>query len=324
MEDYKQDIINTRRGCLGSSDGKMLRQICELGEVPSSAHRRLAVVKGFVESKNVTTTAMKAGDEIENAIFNHLSAGDERYESNPLWVSERYSRYNCRLISHPDIVLKDEQKKLLHVYEVKTTSKSFYNTREDYKEQLYIHQKLGMEQARMLGKEWRLRLYLVHYSTAGLDLEDGIDFNPERITIRTVHFNTDVFNIMKAMSIVSKFLDTFNEYYDGDEIDAEYVPAPIRKSFELVEQMLLEIKEREDKIDQFKKKLYEFLQSKNVKSIRSDSYTITRVDPSVTVGTDYKKFFDAFCENHPRKAKKMKDSYRKEIKKNGYVIFKLK
>ena len=34
MEDYKSEIQQTRKGCLGSSDGKTLLQIASLGEVP--------------------------------------------------------------------------------------------------------------------------------------------------------------------------------------------------------------------------------------------------------------------------------------------------
>ena len=42
MENYKEEIANTRKGCLGSSDGKTLAQIATLGIVPKSAYKRMA------------------------------------------------------------------------------------------------------------------------------------------------------------------------------------------------------------------------------------------------------------------------------------------
>ena len=62
MEDYKIDIEQSRKGNLGSSDARMLQQIAELGVVPKSAVKRLAIVKGLAENDNVYTPAMAFGD----------------------------------------------------------------------------------------------------------------------------------------------------------------------------------------------------------------------------------------------------------------------
>ena len=107
IQDYKNEIANTRKGCLGGSDGKMLAQIAALGYVPKSAYKRLAVCNGLIEQEEIPrTAAIVAGDKIEMAIYDHLTKKDPRYESNPLWVSEKYSTKNVKLIAHPDIVLK--------------------------------------------------------------------------------------------------------------------------------------------------------------------------------------------------------------------------
>ena len=40
MENYKEDIRNTRLGSLGGSDGNLLAQVANIGYVPNSAKKR--------------------------------------------------------------------------------------------------------------------------------------------------------------------------------------------------------------------------------------------------------------------------------------------
>ena len=325
MEDYKQEIISTRRGCLGSSDGKMLQQIAELGCVPKSAMKRMAVVKGLTESSDYTTAAMRAGDQMEMAIFSLVSMAKEGYESNPLWVSHRFSKNNVKLISHPDIVHADEKKKTLYVYEVKTTKYSPKETKETYKGQLWIHYNLAKEYASShYGKGWGVRLMLAHYDTRELDLDDGITFDESRFSLHPIKFSRPVFDIDRAMTIVDEFLEDFDEYYEGDEIDAGYLPEKVQKEFDMIARTLMEIKEREDKVNEFKTRLYDFLLEKDIKSIKSDYFTISRVDPTVSMKMDLKTFFDEWSEKHPRLASKAVKDYSKPQKRKGYALIKLK
>ena len=325
MEDYKQEIISTRRGCVGSSDGKMLQQIAEQGSVPRSAWKRLAVVKGLTEAADYTNAAMRAGDQMEMAIFTLVSNAKEGYESNPLWVSRKYSKKNVKLISHPDIVHADEKSKVLYVYEVKTTKYGPKETKDTYKGQLWIHYNLAKEYASdHYGKGWKVKLMLAHYSTEGLDLEEGIGFEQERFTLHPVKFGRPVFDIDKAMTLTDEFLETFDEYYEGDEIDAVYLPERVQKEFDLIVQTMLEIKEKEDRVNEFKTRLYGFLLEKDIKSIKSDFFTISRIDPSESMKIDYKAFFDAYAEKHPRLAEKAIKTFGKVQKKKGYALFKIK
>ena len=325
MENYKDEIISTRTGCLGSSDGKLLRQVAELGYVPKSAYDRLSIVKGLKESENITTAAMRAGDQMEQTIFAHLAVTGKKYISNPLWESEKFSTKNCRLISHPDIVLEDDEKSTMMVYEVKTTKYDVYETYENYEAQLFIHWLLAKERAKKLGKRWKVKLFLVHYSTTDLDVSNGLaNFDTERLTIREVSFRSNLFDMKKAMTIVNEFLEDFSGYDKGDEIDAEMMPVDVRKQFDVIECIMLEIKEREKKVDEFKKKLYDFLVEKGIKNIKAFSYTISRIDPTETVSIDYKAFFEEFKKKHPKVAAKAEQEYRKVTKKKGYAMFKLK
>ena len=326
IQDYKNEIANTRKGCLGGSDGKMLAQIAALGYVPKSAFKRLAVCKGLIEQEDIPrTAAIVAGDKIEMAIYDHLTKKDPRYESNPLWVSEKYSTKNVKLIAHPDIVLKDEARKTLFVYEVKTTKYNINDTRTTYKSQLFIENTLAHEIISKLGSGWSVKLFLVHYSTEGLDLNDGVEFDPTRMTLKEVSFRSSaLFDIKAAMELVDTFLETFTEYYDGDDVDADMLPVAVKSQFDDVAAMLVEIKERETKIDEFKKRLYDFMLEHDIKSIKNEYFSIVAVAPSESKSFDTKRYMEDLIKQYPRKSKKIIEKYTKTQKRKGYCQIKVK
>jgi len=325
MEDYKNEIAATRVGSLGSSDGRMLAQIASLGLVPHSALKRLAVCKGLIPQTEIPkTAAIQAGDDLEMLVYEHLTASDPRYESNPLWVSKKYSRKNVRLISHPDIVLKDDAKKTLFVYEVKTTKFSYEETKATYRPQLFIHFLLGNETAKSYGDDWKVKVFLVHYSTDGLDLTDGIMFDPARLTVKSVGFNNPVFDIKKAMDVVDAFLEDFTEYYEGDEIDADLLPEKVKDEFNVITNVLAEIKERETKVEEFKARLYAFMSSHDIKSVKNDAWSITRVDPTESKQFDYKAFLQDYATKHPRAYRKLVMGFEKVVKRKGSVQIRVK
>lgn len=325
MENYKEEIANTRKGCLGSSDGKTLAQIATLGIVPKSAYKRMAVVKGLIEQTEIPkTAAIKAGDDLEMLVYEHLNAKDSRYESNPLWVSKRYSKANVKLISHPDLVLVNEENKTINVFEVKTTKYSYEMTRQTYSAQLFIHYAIAREKALERGKDWKVRLFLVHYDTNGLDLTQGITFENERLSVKSVQFNSPVFDIDKAMTIANGFLETFTEYYEGDEIPYEILPSNVALQFKKVSNVLREIKEKEKEIADFKTKLYDFLLERNIKKIYCDDFSFSVVPQGTSSSFDYKSYLDALKKEHPRKANKIIQKYTKTSQRKGYVKISVK
>ena len=229
------------------------------------------------------------------------------------------------MIAHPDIVLKDDARKTLFVYEVKTTKYNVNDTRETYKAQVFIENLLAREIASTFGKDWSVKMFLVHYSTDGLDLTDGIVFDPTRITIKEVHFTTSYyFDIKKAMAIVNTFLENFTEYYDGDEIDANLLPTNVKSQFDDVAAMLVEIKERESKIDEFKKRLYDFMLEHDIKSIKNEYFSIVAVAPSESKSFDTKRYMEDLIKQYPRKSKKIIEKYTKTQKRKGYCQIKVK
>ena len=325
MNEQKQEIINTRKGCLGGSDARMLMSIADIGSIPNSALKRLAICKGLKEPEQFTNAAMEFGNFIEECVFKSLHDTDERRQSNPRIASEKYSRKNVKCIDHVDFLLQDDEKKELTLGECKATRLTFQQTRDEYIAQLYHHYLLGSEIAKKIG--YKVKVVLCHYLTDGIDVANEREFDPSRLTVKVLR-NMDKlssqYKLAEAMDIVDKFLETFDSYYDGDEIPYELLPVIVKEQFDKVTELLTEIMQREDIVDKFKEKLYEFLLEKNIKSIKNDAWTITRVDASSTKQFNSKKYLSDFAAKHPRKFKKVKEKYETVVNRKGYVKISIK
>ena len=319
MENYKDDIRNTRLGSLGGSDGNLLAQVANIGYVPNSARKRLAVMKGLIEKEDITTRVMRYGDFIEQSIYSHLQEIDSRYQSNPLWISGKYSKDGVRLICHPDFVLFDDEKKVLRVYECKATKFNPQQTRDTYLNQMFIEWTLANEIVKAKGEGWKVEMYLCYYDTSNVNIDDEFVFAPDLLSIHRLRMPKNLFDIDKAMTIVSEFASTFDYYTEDEEIDSVYLPEKVKAEFDMVTGILAEIKERETKVDEFKRKLYDFMLDKNIKGIRSEEWSITRVDASESKSFDGKKYLADLKALHPRKAKKIEEKYTKTVARGGYV-----
>lgn len=319
MENYKNEIRNTRLGSLGGSDGNLLAQVANLGHVPNSARKRLAVMKGLIEKEDITTRVMRYGDFIEQSIYSHLQEIDNRYQSNPLWISGKYSKDGVRLICHPDFVLFDDAKKVLKAYECKATKFNPQQTRDTYLNQLFIEWTLANEIVKAKGDGWKVEMYLCIYNTSNVNIDDEFVFDPDLLSIHRLRIPKNLFDIDKAMTIVSEFASTFDYYTEDEEIDSVYLPEKVKAEFDMVTDILTEIKERETKVDEFKRKLYDFMLDKNIKGIRSEEWSITRVDASESKSFDGKKYLADLKALHPRKAKKIEEKYTKTVARGGYV-----
>lgn len=327
MNEYKSDIIATRCGALGSSDGKLIISVAESSVIPKSAYKRLAVCKGLIEQKDIPyTAAVRAGDELEMLVFEHLKANDDRYQSNPCWVSRKYSRKNVKLLTHPDIVLQDDKTKILNVYEVKCTKFTFEQTKDTYKAQLIIHWIIANEIAKELGG-YKVRLSLVHYLTKGMNLEDGFEFDPSRLTVKTLRNMEKLsksYRIAEAMDLIDTFLETFDVYALEDEIPYGLLPTKVKTKFDEMTALLAEIKEKEKKIEDFKKELFDFFTEKNIKSIKNEQWSITRVDPTESKQFDSKRYLEDFASKHPGAYKNAVKKFEKIVKRKGSVQIRIK
>jgi hypothetical protein len=269
---------------------------------------------------------MRFGDYIENQVFANLKASDERWQSNPCVKSEKYSRPSVGCLTHIDFFLQDDENKTILVGECKATKLTFEQARGEYMAQLCHHYLLAKELAKSLG-DYKVKVMMCVYDTNDVDYENH-EFDPSRLTVkqlRNIDKEAKSYNLSNAMDIVDAFLETFTEYYSDEEIDGNLLPEKVKTEFDQVTTFLAEIKEREKKVEDFKKKLTEFMISKGVKSIKTDAWAITLVNESESVSVDYKAIFANEIEaKKPRVADRLKKQYKKTKKKAAYVMIKMK
>lgn len=315
---YKDEIISSRVGNLGGSDARILAAIAKNGCVQRAQVERLAIAKGLYERPNITNIAMQYGDFIENMIYDSLVQVDERWESNKCFRSQKYGREGLGLLVHIDFSLFDESrdKPLLLWVECKATTTDIEQTYKDYKEQLFVEYVLGKELAEQLGADFKLEL--CHYD-ASVMFEDEFQlqfaFDPDKISRKKVIFKKPVFDISSGMDIAAQYVSEMTEY-KREEIDWDYLPAEVQEQMKQVNNILVSIKEKQDSIEEFKSRFYDFLCKNEIKSVKTPYFTISRVDESVSIQFDKVRF----TAEHPELAAK----YQRAVKKKGYVLIKTK
>ena len=315
---YKDEIISSRVGNLGGSDARILAAIAKNGCVQRAQVERLAIAKGLYERPNITNIAMQYGDFIENMIYDSLVQVDERWESNKCFRSQKYGREGLGLLVHIDFSLFDDSrdKPLLLWVECKATTTDIEQTYKDYKEQLYVEYVLGKELAEQLGADFKLEL--CHYD-ASVMFEDEFQlqfaFDPDKISRKKVIFKKPVFDISSGMDIAAQYVSEMTEY-KREEIDWDYLPAEVQEQMKQVNNILVSIKEKQDSIEEFKSRFYDFLCKNEIKSVKTPYFTISRVDEAISMQFDKVKF----ASEHPE----LVAEYQKEVKKKGYVLIKTK
>ena len=268
---YKDEIISSRVGNLGGSDARILAAIAKNGCVQRAQVERLAIAKGLYERPNITNLAMQYGDFIENMIYDSLVQVDERWESNKCFRSQKYGREGLGLLVHIDFSLFDESrdKPLLLWVECKATTTDIEQTYKDYKEQLYVEYVLGKELAEQLGADFKLEL--CHYD-ASVMFEDESQlqfaFDPDKISRKKVIFKKPVFDIASGMDIAAQYVSEMTEY-KREEIDWDYLPAEVQEQMKQVNNILVSIKEKQDSIEEFKSRFYDFLCKNEIKSVKT-------------------------------------------------------
>lgn len=320
MYEYKNEILSSRVGCLGASDANIIAYAATNNNVQKSSMKRLAIVKGLIEPQdNFTTSAMQLGDDIEMLIYDNLKLNDERWQSNYRLDSTRYSKKNVKLIAHIDFFMKDDENQVLRLIECKATKNGINAARYTYANQLYVEYSLAKEYAATLGKKWKVELTLCHYDT-----NDYVDFDPSKIETKKVLFKTKPFDIDFGMDIIDRELESLTEFYEDGDIDADALPIAVKKDFDLMTNVIKEIDERQKQVDEFKKKLYDFFYERGIKSVKSDDFTITLIEPTTVSSFDAKKYLEDYEKAHPYKCQKIKKQYEKKTNRKGFVQIKIK
>lgn len=260
----KENIIKTRTGGFGSSDAKMIATIGKKGSLSQTANKRIALMLGLIQKDEFTTSAIRLGNHIEDAIFNSLKGRAENAISNPYYKSKKLSkRYGFDVINHIDIEMETENQ--LVWYEIKATIKDIEETYEEYKYQLAWHYMLLNERCK--GKKEILQL--VHYNTS--NSINSFDIN--NVSIKKVNFS-DIQNlideILEGLLIISTILPNFQ--YQTAEIGCELLPKETKELLPKIYNLLNIAKEAEEQANKFKEQLKDSMQKYGIMAIDNEYF----------------------------------------------------
>lgn len=268
METYKEDIIATRMGGLGSSDAKMVEKIGKIGRLAYADCERIAEMLGIVERKQFTTPATSLGDIIENQMYDIVKELYPNAVSNPYYKSRLSDTYGFDIFNHIDFEVENETS--LIWIENKASKHDTERVRKDYDAQLKWHWMLLCEKAESLGKKPELKLN--HYRT---DAEGSNDFDASRLTFVPITFRKGYdASIRKGLEVISGSLADF-EFTPKDELDATDLPEELQNAMMLVADKLTQMRSLEAEVNAFKERCRDLFEANNVKSIRNDLFTIT-------------------------------------------------
>ena len=279
--DQKKEIISTRKGGLGSSDATLVASAAKNGKLTDSQRKRIAVMLGLEEQKQFSTKATEYGNYIEEKVFETLKNEYQNAISNPFNKHERFSeQFGFDVFNHIDFEV--DKSNTIVWFECKAVNDNVDDTLSKYKNQLLWHQMIGREKSSLLKKQFAL--YLVHYHTE----DKTSDFDPSKLTIRLVEHSTNSL-FEEGLKVVAKEIENF-DYQPSEEISAYTLPEHIQKGLEEVYLQLKEIDQLNKKVDDFKAKMLELMETNSVKSINNDLFKISTVASTESVGFDAKKF----------------------------------
>lgn len=313
MEDYKQDIINTRKGGLGSSDAAMVLQVANTATIGASANQRIAVMLGIIEKPEFRRNhAMVLGDEIEMKVFADYKDMFANAVSNPVYVSEALSReLGFNVLNHIDIEVETENELLW--FECKASKLESADVLRTYEPQLAWHWLLLDEKAHKIGKT--PRLFVLHYPTAGMLDESAYNVeNLRQMEVKRGSYVADIDMLKAGLHIIANALPDF-KYVQPEEIEAFDLPAEMQEALVALKQKIDTIKMYEEEIAQFKEGMLEQMEQHGIKSIKCDAFRITYV------GATEKTAFDsaAFKKDQPELYAKY---YTKKSTSKAYVTIK--
>jgi hypothetical protein len=300
LTENKKEIVSTRKKGLGGSDAKMVYKIGLKGldSLSETDKLRLAVMTGQVDYKpTYTTDAMERGNEFEAWLAENVFP---RLPNNPL-MELKDNPYSFGVFAHADFLETDpldiESKK---VFEAKCTSVDIYKTQIDYFSQLQWYYMLGAKYVKLVH----------HYNNSGFErFEDWamIETPKDSKYIETLHKGLRLINDF----IVGWVYEPREEWHETDLLEWDKADAVAMYS------ALREIERLEQIANDYKERLKKLFEDNNVKSLKSDDYTITYVPEGVTQKTDTKKLF----EDNPTIDK---EAYNKKSVRKSYLKISLK
>lgn len=296
-----EEIINTRKGGFGGSDAEMFYMIGikGLSALNNTYKKRIRVAKGLNEYQPIPTTpAMQRGHEFEDWYakqpFTPLTAEREAKITNNTFAR------NFETFAHADFFECEEHfMDDGEVWELKCVQDPD-NALNDYYEQLQWYYMLGVK-----------KVWLVVCDSRAESFDAGVKMP---VLVERDDIVIDI--IREGISILDKNWNDIDLTLHDDWTDADLLPFE-HESVIMLRSYLEQISELEKQAEKHREAVKNFMESNNVKSIKSDRYNITLVPESTTSTLDKSKLF----KEHPEINEA---DYLKISKKKSYIKITLK
>ena len=286
---HKEEIEVTRVGGFGGSDAAMFYRIGlkGLSAITNSDKKRIRVAKGIDEYKPIPMNdAMQRGHDFEDWY-------SENYQSAAMERERKFTRdlaKNFDTFFHADF--SDT-----YIYELKST----HNTDDvltTYDAQLQWQHMISA-----------MPVYIV-ISDSSLPFEDC----SEPIEVKR---NERIIKILQnGIRLLDENWDTLDLEIGEEWSDSDLMPFE-KNDIAVFTSYLQRIQQLEELAEESKAKVFQFMKDNNIKSLKSDSYTVTFTPESTTTSLDKKKLFT----EHPE----IKEQYYlKTSQKKAYITVKLK
>ena len=286
---HKNEIEATRVGGFGGSDAAMFYRIGlkGLSALTNSDKKRIRVAKGIDEYKPIfVNEAMKRGHDFEDWYA-------ENYQSAAM---ERERKFTRELAKNFDTFFHADFSDTF-IYELKSSS-VFDDVLSIYQAQLQWQHMISA-----------MPVYVV-ISDSSLPFEKC----SEPIEVKR---NEKVIEILRnGIKLIDDNWDTLDLEVGEEWNESDLMPFE-KNDINVFTSYLQRIQQLEALAEESKQKVFQFMKDNNIKSLKSDSYTVTFVPESTTSTLDKKKLFTAHPEIN-------ESDYLKTSPKKAYITVKLK
>ena len=289
---HKQEIEATRVGGFGGSDAKMFYRVGlkGLSALTNSDKKRIMVAKGIDEYKPIyVNDAMQRGHDFED--WYEQTSILEGYEV------ERERKFSNDLANNFETFFHADFSGNYGVSELKCVS-DVDSAKDDYFEQLQWQNLIS-----------GMKVYLI-VSDSALDFE----FHKDAELIPRDEKVIEI--LLNGIKLIDENWDSLDLNVGEEWSDSDLMPFE-RSDIATFTSYLQRIQELEKLAEESKQKVFQFMKDNNIKSLKSDRYTVTFIPESTTTSLDKKKLFTA----HPE----IKEQYYlKTSPKKAYITVKLK
>lgn len=295
MEDYKANIIATRKGGFGSSDARLIAAIGRSG-INYQAQIRIAQMLGLAERENYTNSAMRFGDNVEMEVYQSLKAENGNALSNPYVESAELSeKYGFKIFTHIDVEIETPES--IVWYECKainckgrTLEDTLNDTINEYHDQLRWHFKIGTEKAERLHKMFTL--YLVLYGWYDGEEDAEFNFDPSRLIYSrplTLGHEGYFHEIEQGLCKISMELPTFT-WKPKIELTGQDLLPEVSSKINAIAETYKRIEEEKAQLEKMKQLVFSVMQTNNIKSIKLGGVTFSYRSGYKTTRFDSKSF----------------------------------